>query len=292
MDGVAGRMSDRHRVRRFGGPLRRARTAARRGTGAHRTGMRATRRSRHRRRHGGRALARRDPVGQWLRIGKSGGCEVVGVAADVRRCISAGTRSYLSAAAGQRVRRAGRGHRADGGRSAFAQSFGTRSAHSIRVAGGRQHHAGTDELPQWPARTAAGFLTVCGTLALLLATVGLFGVTYYTVSQRTREFGVRVALGATPGERHGPRVGEGLMLSLPGVASGIAGALLAVRLISDFLVGVGPADPATYLAAGRCRPPSRSPPASCRRCARCAPIRCARCGRSRSLPVSSQLISA
>ncbi|MEO5894418.1 MAG: ABC transporter permease [Vicinamibacterales bacterium] len=50
------------------------------------------------------------------------------------------------------------------------------------------------KLPLWPARTAAGFFLICGILALVLATVGLFGVLYFTVQQRTREFGIRVAL--------------------------------------------------------------------------------------------------
>ena len=116
------------------------------------------------------------------------------------------------------------------------------------------------KLPQWPARTAAGFLTGLRDPGAVLATVGLFGVTYYTVSQRTREFGVRVALGADAARRVMALVlREGLMLTVPAWSLGIAGALLAVRLASRMLVGVGPADPSTYLSPPACcRPPSRS----------------------------------
>jgi putative ABC transport system permease protein len=106
------------------------------------------------------------------------------------------------------------------------------------------------KLPLWPARTAAGFLTVCGTLALALATVGLFGVTYYTVTQRTREFGIRVALGARPRNVMALVLKEGVALSAIGAALGLGGALLAVRLLSSTLIGVSPSDPPTYAAAG------------------------------------------
>jgi ABC-type antimicrobial peptide transport system permease subunit len=84
----------------------------------------------------------------------------------------------------------------------------------------------------------------------VLATVGLFGVTYYTVSQRTREFGIRVALGARPRNVMTLVMKEGLTLSAVGVLLGLAGALMAVRVISNTLIGVSPADPPTYIAAG------------------------------------------
>ena len=103
-------------------------------------------------------------------------------------------------------------------------------------------------MPLWPARTAAGFFLVCGALALALATIGLFGVTYYAVSQRTREFGVRVALGATRSRVLTLVLREGLLLTIPGVLLGIAGALIAMRLAARALVGISAADPATYAA--------------------------------------------
>lgn len=102
------------------------------------------------------------------------------------------------------------------------------------------------EMPLWPARTLAGFSTICGTLALVLATVGLFGVTYFAVSQRTREFGVRVALGATPRRLVSQVMREGLLLTAPGVALGIVGALVGARLMARTLFGVSPLDPVTF----------------------------------------------
>jgi hypothetical protein len=65
--------------------------------------------------------------------------------------------------------------------------------------------------------------------------------------QRTREFGVRVAFGATPGRVMALVIREGLMLTVPGVIAGIAGALLVLRLASRLLVGVGAADPSTHI---------------------------------------------
>ena len=103
-------------------------------------------------------------------------------------------------------------------------------------------------LPLWPARTAAGFFVVCGGLALALATIGLFGVTYYTVRQRTRESGVRVALGATRRRVMQLVMREGVLLAIPGVVLGLAAALLAMRLTSRLLFGISPLDPATYPA--------------------------------------------
>ena len=105
------------------------------------------------------------------------------------------------------------------------------------------------EMPLWPARTAAGFLGICGTLALTLATVGLFGMTYLTVSQRTREFGIRAAIGATPRRVMGLVLREGIWLTVPGVVLGLAGAAIVGRLASSVLFGVSPADPLTYVAS-------------------------------------------
>lgn len=105
------------------------------------------------------------------------------------------------------------------------------------------------ELQMWPRRTAAAFLVICGTLALLLATVGLFGVTYFTVRQRTREFGIRVALGARPVDVIRQVMLEGARLAVPGAALGLLLAALSGRLTARMLLGVTPADPASFAAA-------------------------------------------
>ncbi len=85
-------------------------------------------------------------------------------------------------------------------------------------------------------------------LSLTLAAVGLFGVVSYMVNQRTREIGLRMALGAQKGDVLRMVVGQGLRLTLIGVAIGIAGALGLTRFLSSLLYGVKPTDPLTFIA--------------------------------------------
>src|SRR6185503_9182221 len=83
-------------------------------------------------------------------------------------------------------------------------------------------------------------------LALILAVVGVFGVINYSVAQRTREIGVRIALGAGRKDILRLVVGHGLVLALLGVGIGLGGAFVLTRLISGLLFGVSPTDPFTF----------------------------------------------
>ena len=89
-------------------------------------------------------------------------------------------------------------------------------------------------------------LGIAALVALLLGLVGIYGVISYSVSQRTREIGIRVALGARPGEVRGLFVLDGLRLTCAGVVLGLAAALGLTRLMSAFLFGVSPLDPVTF----------------------------------------------
>jgi predicted permease len=95
-------------------------------------------------------------------------------------------------------------------------------------------------------RMASLLLTLLGAVALALATLGVYAVMAYSVSQRTQEFGVRMALGARPGQVHWEVVREGLRLVTAGVAAGLALALAVTRLLAGFLYGVSPLDPVTF----------------------------------------------
>jgi ABC-type antimicrobial peptide transport system permease subunit len=85
-------------------------------------------------------------------------------------------------------------------------------------------------------------------LALTLGAVGVYGVMAHLVVQRTREFGIRIALGALPREILTLVFAQGAWLTGLGVVAGLAGALAATRLLTGLLYGVPPTDPVTFAA--------------------------------------------
>jgi putative ABC transport system permease protein len=91
-------------------------------------------------------------------------------------------------------------------------------------------------------------LAISGAMALLLGVVGIYGVISYSVAQRTREIGIRLALGAPLAEVTGMFVRHGLRLSAIGAACGLTAAFALTRLMKSLLFEISPADPITYLA--------------------------------------------
>jgi putative ABC transport system permease protein len=82
--------------------------------------------------------------------------------------------------------------------------------------------------------------------AVLLAAIGLYGVVSFSVAQRTHEFGIRMALGARPGDLLGSVLAHGVRLTLAGLAVGLLLAVAVTRLISNLLYDVAPGDPWTF----------------------------------------------
>ncbi|HEY3662296.1 MAG TPA: ABC transporter permease [Chthoniobacterales bacterium] len=97
-------------------------------------------------------------------------------------------------------------------------------------------------------RFNAFLLAAFAATALLLASVGLYGVLAFGVAQRTREIGIRIAVGAQAGDVLKLVLGQGFTLALIGVAAGVVGSLLGTRALSGLLYGVTPTDPATFAA--------------------------------------------
>ena len=100
----------------------------------------------------------------------------------------------------------------------------------------------------YAARMGAILLAVFGGLALLLASIGLYGVMSFAVARRTRELGIRVALGAQPGDVFRLVLMQGMTLVIAGLALGIGVALAVTRLLASFLYGVSTMDALTFTA--------------------------------------------
>jgi putative ABC transport system permease protein len=100
------------------------------------------------------------------------------------------------------------------------------------------------------ARFSLVLMSVLGGLALLLAAVGIFGVISYSVTQRTREFGIRLALGEDPRRTRRSVVAGGMRLVGLSLALGLGASLVLGRLIAGLLYQVRPADPLTFLGIG------------------------------------------
>ncbi|MGH9387418.1 MAG: FtsX-like permease family protein [Vicinamibacterales bacterium] len=100
----------------------------------------------------------------------------------------------------------------------------------------------------WPFRTLSRVFAICGSLALILATVGLAGAVIHAVSRRQREFGVRVSIGATPRDLATDVLRSSVALLLPGLAVGTILAASVARLVQVVFLGVNVLNPLTYLA--------------------------------------------
>ncbi|MDX2034310.1 MAG: ABC transporter permease [Blastocatellia bacterium] len=98
----------------------------------------------------------------------------------------------------------------------------------------------------WQRRLAGALFLIFAALALALAAIGIYGVMAYNVSQRTREIGIRMALGAQPRDVRQMIVGQGVRLIALGLGCGLAIALVGGRIIKSLLYGVGSADPLIY----------------------------------------------
>ncbi len=111
----------------------------------------------------------------------------------------------------------------------------------------RDHFDSSADL--WVVRTAARMFALFGGVALLLAMVGLYSIRAYTTTRRTREIGIRLALGAKPSEARAMILREGLIVTSIGAATGLALSLLAGKALTSMLYKVSGVDPIVFISS-------------------------------------------
>jgi putative ABC transport system permease protein len=191
-----------------------------------------------------------DPLGKCVKLEAGGPCYViVGISGDIRADFSEGPGRHLYVAAAQVPAPDSRLFIRTRGEAAL-QTEAVRRALQEVVPGFAYVSTRTldgivaPQMRSW--RLGATMFTIFGLLALVVAAIGLYSVVAYDVSQRTRELGVRVALGASAGSVLRLVVGEGVRVVIVGLALGAAAALSLASKVSPLLYGVSPKDPVTY----------------------------------------------
>jgi ABC-type antimicrobial peptide transport system permease subunit len=135
---------------------------------------------------------------------------------------------------------------ADPVRNLVGSLDGTLAPYAVRTMYSHLH----DGIAFLPVRLGATLATAIAVLGLLQAVIGLYGVVAYAVAQRTREIGIRMAMGATAHQVLWDVVRRGMLLTGCGLVVGIALALSATRLLRSALIGVSAQDPVTFITLG------------------------------------------
>jgi putative ABC transport system permease protein len=192
-----------------------------------------------------------DPIGQYLNIdmGEPWKCEIIGVARDYMQFslqMQAGPAMYLpsldAGMMGVVIRTSG---------DPLALVSAVRQA--VKVIDPDQPIANLRTMDEALAATMGDarfrtlLLSIFAGIALCLSVIGIYGVIAYTVAQRTHEIGVRLALGAQPGNILKSVLGQGMKLVITGVGLGIAGAFAVTRVLSEMLFNVTATDPLTFI---------------------------------------------